>query len=66
MRTTKEPPRPLLLLHSSSVKPFPRNWHFSEGLDINILSDGRPAVVYVGPNQTQTMTRVRNETTDQD
>jgi hypothetical protein len=66
MQTTNEPPRPLLLLHSSPVKPLPRDWHFSERLDLNILSDGRPAVVHVGPSQTQTLTEVRNETTDQD
>lgn len=66
MRSVNELLRPLLLKRSSSIKPLPRNWRFSDELDINILPDGQPAVGYVGPSQTQTMTRVRNETTDQD
>jgi len=66
MRTNRNRLRPLLLKSSSPPKLLPKDWHFSDELDMNILPDGRPAVVYAGPNQTQTLTAVRNETTDQD
>lgn len=66
MGSANEPLRPLLLRRSSSVRPLPKDWRFSDQLDVNILPDGRPAVAHVGPNQTQTLTEVRNEATDQD
>ena len=62
----KPAPRALLLLRSKRMRAIPRNWGFSEDLQLNISADGSPAVVSLKLTQTQTLTEVKNETTDQD
>lgn len=59
-------PRALLLLRSKRMRAIPRDWGFSEDLQMNISADGSPAVLSPEFMQTQTVTEVKNETTDQD